>query len=179
MSRRVLRKRTSILFFFFFLPHIQPRTLIIVESKKEDQREREGLWVWRMWLKRPGQQSCHVNRFIWIMQAGRKERKKKKKRERCGMCCVPSIHVEARSQEPQSVRVSCPQTMTPQMNEIFVPWHFNPRAAWCLCRTAEDYFRGFFFLLFIMSGMVKTVSSRCVNPDVGWKRPKACRQVHI
>lgn len=24
-----------------------------------------------------------------------------------------------------------------------------------------------FFLLFIMSGMVKTVSSRCVNPDVG------------
>lgn len=42
MSRRVLRKRTSILFFFFFLPHIHPRTLIIVESKKEDQREREG-----------------------------------------------------------------------------------------------------------------------------------------
>lgn len=63
--------------------------------------------------------------------ASGKERKGKKKeeRERCGMCCVPSIHVKARSQEPQSVRVSSPQTMTPQMNEIFVPWHFNPRAA--------------------------------------------------
>lgn len=34
--------------------------------KKEDQRER-GAMVWRIWLKRPGQQSCHVNRFIWIM----------------------------------------------------------------------------------------------------------------
>lgn len=28
--------------FLFFLPHIHPRTLIIVESKKEDQRERGG-----------------------------------------------------------------------------------------------------------------------------------------
>lgn len=166
------------LFLFFFASYSSAHINYSGIKKRRPKGER-GLWVWRMWLKRPGQQSCHVNRFIWIMQAGRKERrKKKKKRERCGMCCVPSIHVKARSQEPQSVRVSCPQTMTPQMNEIFVPWHFNPRAAWCLCRTAEDYFRGFFHL-FIMSGMVKTVSSRCVNPDVGWKRAKACRQVHI
>lgn len=47
--------------------------------------------------------------------------------------------------EPQSLCVSCPQTMALQMNVIFVPWHSNPCSMMSLSNRKGLFKRLFFY----------------------------------
>lgn len=80
--------------------------------------------------------------------ASAKEEAQCKRRE---MGCAVVHLSPCKGSEPQSLHVSCPQTMALQMNAIFVPWRFNP----CSMMSLSDGSGLDFFI--IMSRMVKTV----------------------
>lgn len=82
------------------------------------------------------------------------------KRERWGVL-YPIFLCIGSDTEPQSLRVSCPQTMALQMNVIFVPWHSNPCSMMSLSNS-RGLFKRLFFMI-IMSEMLRTVSGWCVT----------------
>lgn len=92
------------------------------------------------------------------MQVTREELREKGER-----WVIPSLHAEAQSQSHHP-------SMFPVPKQWLCKWMwflFHGTlilAAWCLCQTAEDYLRDFFFLFFIiMSDMVRTASGGCVT----------------
>lgn len=99
----------------------------------------KGRWTiaWRIWFK--GQ----VNRFIWIMQGLRKQLSVKRER---WVLLYPLSPCKDYVTEPQSLCVSCPQTMALQMNVIFVPWHSNPCSMMSLSNS-KGLFKRLFLLL--------------------------------
>lgn len=67
-------------------------------------------------------------------------------RGRDGLCCIPSLHAKAQSQSHNPSVFPVPKQwlckwMWFLFHDTLIP------AAWCLCQTAEDYFRDFFLLL--------------------------------